>query len=94
MCCIVASAIMILVARGIELSKIELELEGDINITSVWGTGDTAPKPVGFTAIRARAYLDAKADRETLAALLSHAVAWSPVAGSVRNPVPLEVRLA
>jgi len=82
------------VARGIELSKIELELEGDINITSVWGTGDTAPKPVGFTAIRARAYLDAKADRETLAALLSHAVAWSPVAGSVRNPVPLELRLA
>ncbi len=82
------------VARGIELSKIELELEGDINITSVWGTGDTAPKPVGFTAIRARAYLDAKADRETLASLLAHAVAWSPVAGSVRNPVPLEVRLA
>jgi uncharacterized OsmC-like protein len=82
------------VARGIELSKIELELEGDINITSVWGTGDTAPKPVGFTAIRARAYLDAKADRGALAALLSHAVSWSPVAGSVRNPVPLEVRLA
>ena len=82
------------VARGIELSKIELELEGDINITSVWGTGDTAPKPVGFTAIRARVVLDAKADRETLAALLSHAVTWSPVAGSVRNPVRLEVRLA
>jgi len=82
------------VARGIELSKIELELEGDINVTSVWGTGDTAPKPVGFTAIRARACLDAKADRETLASLLAHAVAWSPVAGSVRNPVPLEVRLA
>ena len=82
------------VARGIELSKIELELEGDINITSVWGTGDTAPKPVGFTAIRARVYLDAKADRETLAGLLAHAVAWSPVAGSVRHPVPLDVRLA
>jgi len=31
------------VARGLELSKIELELEGDINITSVWGTGDIAP---------------------------------------------------
>jgi uncharacterized OsmC-like protein len=81
------------VARGLELSKIELELEGDINITSVWGTGHIAPKPVGFTAIRARAFLDGKADRETLAALLAHAVAWSPVAGSVRNPVPLEVRL-
>jgi uncharacterized OsmC-like protein len=82
------------VARGIEVSKIELELEGDINITSVWGTGDLAPKPVGFTAVRARVVLDAQADREALAALVAHAVAWSPVAGSVRSPVPLEVRLA
>jgi len=82
------------VARGIEVSKIELELEGDINITSVWGTGDVAPKPVGFMAVRARVLLDAQADRETLSALVAHSVAWSPVAGSVRNPVPLDVRLA
>ena len=48
---------------------------------------------IRFGAEGARAYLDGKADRETLGALLSHAVAWSPVAGSVRNPVPLDVRL-
>jgi len=52
----------------------------------------TGPKPVGFTAVRVRARLEG-ADRETLSRLLAHAVAWSPVAGSVRNPVPLDVRL-
>lgn len=82
------------VARGIAISSLELELEGDLNITSVWGTGDTSPKPVGFTAVRARVKLAADAGREALAKLVAHAVEWSPVAGSVRNPVPVDVRLA
>ena len=83
------------VAQGIALSSLELELEGDLNITSVWGTGHTTgPKPVGFTAVRVRVKLDAAADREILAKLVAHAVEWSPVAGTVRNPVPVDVRLA
>lgn len=82
------------VARGIVISSLELELEGDLNITSVWGTGDTAPKPVGFTAVRARVKLEAAAGRDALEKLVAHALAWSPVAGSVRNPVSLDVRLA
>jgi uncharacterized OsmC-like protein len=82
------------VAQGITLSGIELELEADINITSVWGTGDTGPKPVGFTAARVRAKIDGDTDRETLSRLLAHAVEWSPVTGTIRNPVPVDVRLA
>ena len=81
------------VAQGIPISSLELELEGDLNITSVWGTGHTGPKPVGFTAVRVRVKLDGGADRETLARLLAHAVEWSPVTGSIRNPVPVDVRL-
>lgn len=82
------------VAQGIALSGLELELEADINITSVWGTGDTSPKPVGFSAVRVRAKIDADADRETLSRMLAHAVEWSPVTGTIRNPVPVDVRLA
>lgn len=82
------------VAQGIAVSSLELELEGDLNITSVWGTGHTGPKPVGFTAVRVRVRLDAAADRETLDKLVAHAVKWSPVTGTVRNPVPVDVRLA
>jgi len=42
------------VARGITIRSLELELEADINITAVWGTGDTSPKPVGFDAVRVK----------------------------------------
>src|SRR6478735_9091523 len=34
------------VARGITVFKLEIELEGDLNITGVWGTGDLSDKPV------------------------------------------------
>lgn len=82
------------VARGLALRRIELELEGDVNITSVWGTGDLGPKPVGFTAVRVRVRLDSDGPRDALEALVAHAVQWSPVTGTVRNPVPVEVALA
>ncbi len=34
------------VHRGWIVNKLELELEGDLNITAVWGTGDVSEKPV------------------------------------------------
>ena len=49
------------VARGITINSLELELEADINITAVWGTGDTSPKPVGFDAVQVKVHLDADA---------------------------------
>jgi organic hydroperoxide reductase OsmC/OhrA len=81
------------VQQNIALSSLTLELEGDLNITSVWGTGHTGPKPVGFTAVRVRVKLDAAADEERLRKLVAHAVEWSPVTGSIRNPVPVDVKL-
>jgi uncharacterized OsmC-like protein/rhodanese-related sulfurtransferase len=82
------------VARGIKLYKLELELEGDINITSVWGVGDLSPKALGLTAVRAKVHLEGDADRAALDELVAHANAWSPVANTVRNPVALSVSLA
>lgn len=82
------------VHRGITLSRIELELEGDINITAVWGVGDLGEKPVGFTAVRIRAHVEGDADRKTLDELVAHAVRWSPVTGTFRNAVPVSVALA
>jgi uncharacterized OsmC-like protein len=81
------------VARGITLYKVELELEGDINITSVWGVGDLTPKPLGLTAVRAKVHIEGDASPEALRDLVSHANAWSPVANTVRNPIPLSVSL-
>lgn len=82
------------VAQGIAITSLALELEADINITAVWGTGDTSPKPVGFEAVRVKVEIDADAPREALDALVAHATVWSPVANTFQNPVQLDVALA
>jgi uncharacterized OsmC-like protein len=80
------------VARGFGVRHIGVELEADINVTSVWGTGDLNPKPVGFEAIRLRVELDldgaSEADRDEL---IRHAAAWSPVLNTISNPVAVSV---
>jgi len=80
------------VARGWTVRAIEIELEGDINITSVWGIGNLSPKPLGLTAVRMKARLDIDGaiDAE-LDELVAHAAAWSPVLNTIRNPVPVSV---
>jgi len=82
------------VARGITIFRLEVELEGDLNITGVWGTGDLSDKPVGFTDVRAKITLEADRPREELDALVAHARVWSPVANTFSRPVNLEVTLA
>jgi uncharacterized OsmC-like protein len=81
------------VARGISVFKLELELEGDLNITAVWGTGDLSEKPVGFTDVRVKVNLEADRPRAELEQLVAHAKAWSPVANTLTRPVNLEVAL-
>ncbi|MBV9386282.1 MAG: OsmC family protein [Chroococcidiopsidaceae cyanobacterium CP_BM_ER_R8_30] len=85
-----ANAIM----RGITLTKLELELEGDINITGVWGIGDLSEKRLGFTDIRVKVDLEGNASRKELDDLVAHSNFWSPVANTLRNPVNLNVSLA
>ena len=80
------------VYRGVRLSKVELELEGDINITAVWGTGDLSEeKLVGLSAVRAKVHLEGDATREELDAIVAHADRWSPVANTLRLPVPVTI---
>ncbi|MES1021475.1 OsmC family protein [Gloeocapsa sp. BRSZ] len=81
------------VMRGITLSKLELELEGDINITGVWGIGDLSEKRLGFTDVRVKVDLDGDATREELEELVAHSNFWSPVANTLRLPVNMEVSL-
>lgn len=80
------------IARGWKVNGIAVELEGDINITSVWGTGDLSPKPVGLTAVRIKVDLDVDgADAAEVDALVAHAAQWSPVLNTVKNPVAIEI---
>jgi len=80
------------VHRGWTVRKLELELEGDLNITAVWGTGDLNEKPVGFTDVRVK--VDMECDgitKEEIDALITHVKKWSPVANTFTRPVGLEV---
>jgi organic hydroperoxide reductase OsmC/OhrA len=56
--------------------------------------GDLSPKKLGLTAVRAKVHIEGDADRAALDELVAHANVWSPVANTVRNPVPLTVALA
>jgi uncharacterized OsmC-like protein len=80
------------VHRGWIVNKLELELEGDLNITAVWGTGDTSEKPVGFTDVRVKVDMECEGiSPEEIQALVTHVKKWSPVANTFTRPVNLEV---
>ncbi len=82
-------------ARGIALSRIELKLEGDINTTAVWGVGDLDDdKRLGFSDVRVKVHLEGDASVDELNALLADADRWSPVGGTLRNPVNVTVEPA
>ena len=83
------------VHRGWIVRKLELELEGDLNITAVWGTGDTSDKPVGFTDVRINVTMECDGVPPTeVDALIAHVTKWSPVANTFTRPVKLEVKQA
>ena len=79
-------------AQGIALSKLELELEGDINVTAVWGTGDLdEAKTLGFSAVRVKIDAEGDGSKEQIDEIISRANVWSPVANTLRNNVEIAV---
>lgn len=78
------------VHRGITVNSLEVEMEGDLNITAVWGTGDTSEKPVGFTDVRIKVHMDADCSKDEIDALVAHVIQWSPVFNTFSRPVNME----
>ncbi len=80
------------VHRGWTVRKLELQLEGDLNITAVWGTGDLGEKPVGFTDVRIGVDMECDGiSKEEVQKLVDHVKKWSPVANTFIRPVNVEV---
>ena len=83
------------VHRGWIVNKLELQLEGDLNITAVWGTGDVSEKPVGFTDVRVKVDMVCEGiPQSEIDALVTHVKKWSPVANTFTRPVNLEVSVS
>ena len=79
-------------ARGVALTRLELKLEGDINVMAVWGVGDLdVSKKLGFTDVRVKIAAEGNAPKEVIDEIIAHANVWSPVANTLRNPVNVVV---
>lgn len=80
--------------RGVALTRIEVSMEGDIDISAVWGVGDTPDgKVLGFTAIRSQVLLAGDAEPAVLQEIHDNAIHWSPVVNTLRRPASVDSAL-
>ena len=81
--------------RGVKLSRLEVFLEGDIGNAAAWGAGGAQREPaqMGFQQIRVKVQIEGDASREELDDIVRHANFFSPVANTLRNPVPFDISL-
>ena len=82
--------------KHVRLSRLELHLEGDIGNPAAWGAGgaEKLPEDMGFQEIRVAVTIEGDASREELDEIVRHANRYSPVANSMRNPIPFTIGLA
>lgn len=81
--------------RGVTLSKIEVSMEGDIDISAVWGVGDTPNhKVLGFSAVRCQVTLAGDAEPAVLQEIHDNAIRWSPVVNTFRRPATVDSTLS
>jgi len=81
----------------VKLSRLEVFLEGDIGNPAAWGAGgalEKTPPEMGFQAIRVKVLIEGNAPREVLDEIVQHANFYSPVANTLRNPIPFTISLA
>lgn len=79
--------------RQVRLSRLEVFLEADIGNSAAWGAGgaDRKPEQMGFQDIRVKVIVEGDASREELDDIVKTANYYSPVANTMRNPVPFSI---
>jgi uncharacterized OsmC-like protein len=81
--------------KQVKLSRLELFIEGDIGNPAAWGAGgaEMQPPQMGFQEIRVKVCVEGDATKEELDEIVRHANFYSPVANTLRNPVPFTIGL-
>ncbi|WP_141054611.1 OsmC family protein [Tepidiphilus succinatimandens] len=79
--------------RQIKLSRLEIFMEADIGNTAAWGAGGAERKPeeMGFQEIRVKVIVEGDASQEELDDIVQKASYYSPVANTLRNPIPFAI---
>lgn len=92
--CLAVGITAVATVKKIKLTKLELFLEGDIGNSAAWGAGghlDKQTEQMGFQAVRVSVDIQGDASAEELEEIVRHADYFSPVANSIRNPIPFEI---
>lgn len=81
--------------KQIKLTRLEVMMEADIGNTAAWGAGgaDRKPEQMGFQAIRCKVIVEGDASRKELEEIVKQANYFSPVANTLRNPIPFSIDL-
>ncbi len=68
-------------------------MEADIGNTAAWGAGGAERKPeeMGFKEIRVKVIVEGDASQEELDDIVQKANYYSPVANTMRNPIPFSI---
>ncbi|GAB2180106.1 hypothetical protein DLREEDagrD3_03290 [Denitratisoma sp. agr-D3] len=79
--------------RQVKLSRLEIFLEADIGNTAAWGAGgaDRQPADMGFKEIRVKVLIEGDAAKAELDDIVQKANYFSPVANTMRNPIPFTI---
>jgi len=81
--------------KKVKLSKLEVFIEADIGNPGAWGAGGAQMQPaqMGFQAIRVKVFVEGDATRAELDEIVQQANFYSPVANTMRNPIPFTIGL-
>ncbi len=94
-CCLIVGYVMNASVRGIEIQKLEIELEGDIDLPGFLGLESPDDVWPGFTEIRARVFLKTKVpvSKDELEELHNTVLRTSPVGSILTRNVNVKVDL-
>jgi uncharacterized OsmC-like protein len=88
--CVTTTFVLHAMARGISISELSTELEGDIDLRGLLGL-DESISP-GYEEIRIRINVKADCSDEELNDLLTYSEQHSPVCNTVCRPVPVNIQ--
>jgi uncharacterized OsmC-like protein len=93
--CLCVGITAVATLREVKLSKLEIHLEADIGNSAAWGADGAKREPLqmGFQDIRVKVDIEGDASREVLDEIVKHANFHSPVANTMRNPIPFHIEL-
>jgi len=91
--CLAVGVVYNAAARDIEIDRLEMDLEGDMDLHSFLGLKEPGESRPGYEEIRVNYRVKSDAPREEVEELCAYVQETSPVLDMLRNPVPVDVNL-